>query len=115
MKTVESAATSFGPAGRRLLVGSGANGRNSGDRKKPRDFNAVLLVRVLDADEARAAVETILEAEVRRYQLAEVETSAKGKGILKYLIRMGKRSEPTMLEDALIERCAPSVLGARIH
>lgn len=100
---------------RRLLVGTGANGKNSGDRKKPRDFNAVLLVRVVDADKARPAVETILEGEVRRYQLAEVETSAKGKGVLKYLIRLGKRTEPSHLEDALLDRAKPNVVGARIH
>jgi hypothetical protein len=100
---------------RRLLVGSSANGRNSGDRKKLPDFNAVLLVRVLDADKARPAVETILEGEVRRYQLAEVETSSKGKGVLKYLIRLGKRTAPSHLEDALLERAKPNVVGARIH
>ncbi len=95
---------------RRLLVGAAP-----AEPRKGKDFNAVLLVRTADANKSRLAVEAVLGSEVRRFQLAEIEATKKGKGVLKYLIRMGKRSEPTMLEDALIERCAPSVLGARIH
>ncbi len=95
---------------RRLLIGAAPP-----DPKKGKDFNAVLLVRTTDANKSRPAVEAVLGSEVRRFQLAEIEATNKGKGVLKYLIRMGKRSEPTILEDALIERCAPSVRGARIH
>ncbi|HTL05965.1 MAG TPA: hypothetical protein VL241_09470 [Gemmatimonadales bacterium] len=38
-----------------------------------------------------------------------------GKGVLKYLVRLGKRCQPSILEDALLERAAPNVIGARIH
>lgn len=95
---------------RKLLVGA-----VPADPKKNKDFNAVLLVRTSHADKSRPVVEAILSTEVRRYHLAEVEANAKGKGVMKYLIRLGKRTEAGMLEDALIDRGAPTVLGARVH
>jgi len=96
-----------------LLVGSDAQG--NGDKKRPKDFNAVLLVRARDTEKARAAVEPILATEVRRFKLVEIEATSKSKGVLKYLIRVGKRLEPAHLEDALLLRAAPDVVGARIH
>jgi Domain of unknown function (DUF4956) len=100
---------------RRLLVGCAAPAAKGGEKKKSKDFNAVLLVRARDADRARPAVEAILETEVSRFRLAEIEATSKGKGVLKYLIRLGKRVQPSHLEDALLERAAPNVVGARIH
>jgi len=100
---------------RRLLVGCELNGPRNGDKKKGKDFNAVLLVRAVDTDRARPVVEAILEGEVSRFRLAEIEASSKGKGVLKYLVRLGKRCQPSILEDALLERAAPNVIGARIH
>lgn len=95
---------------RRLLVGAAP-----AEKKKEKDFNAVLLVRTTDADKSRAAVESVLGTEVRRFHLAEIEANSKGKGVLKYLIRLGKRTEASVLEDALIDRAGPTVVGARIH
>ncbi len=109
MERMNYGSCALGNNPRGLLVGSAPS------EKKAKDFNHVLLVRATDADKARAAVETVLGTEVRRFHLAEIETSAKGKGVLKYLIRMGKGAEPETLEDALITRCAPTVRGARIH
>lgn len=100
---------------RRLLVGCQTPVAKNGDKKKGRDFNAVLLVRARDTDTARPVVDAILEQEVRRFQLAEVEATSKGKGVLKYRVRLGKRLEPSALEDALLVRAAPNVIGARIH
>jgi hypothetical protein len=102
---------------RRLLVGCEVGGGNGGnkEKKKAKDFNAVLLIRALNADEARPQVEAILGSECRRFRLAEIETTSKGKGVLKYLVRLGKRVEPAHLEDALLERAGPNVIGARIH
>lgn len=96
---------------RHLLVGVSA----ASAEKKAKDFTSVLVVRVADADLARPAVEAILDGEVRRWRLAQVETTRKGKGVLKYLIRLGKRIEASHLEDALIAGGGPSVVGARIH
>jgi len=100
---------------RRLLVGCAIADAKNGDKKKGKDFNAVLLVRALDTERARPAVDAILECEVSRFRLAEIEASSKGRGVLKYLVRLGKRVEPSTLEDALLERAAPNVIGARIH
>jgi hypothetical protein len=97
-----------------LLIGSTSeNGKP--DKRKRKDFNAVVLVRAVDAERARPAVETLLSTEVARYRLAEIETNQKGKGVLKYLVRLGKRTDARALEDALLSRGAPHVIGARIH
>src|SRR6185503_20289086 len=96
---------------RRLLVGcdmsAGKNGNKGekAEKKKAKDFNAVLLVRAKDTDQARPVVEAILGTEVPRFRLAEVEATSKGKGVLKYLIRLNKRIQPSLLEDALLAGC----------
>ncbi len=96
---------------RRLLVGAAA----AIPEKKAKDFTSVLVVRVADADSARPEVEAILAEEVSRWRLAEVETTRKGKGVLKYLIRLGKKVEASHLEDGFIAAGGPAVIGARIH
>ena len=98
-----------------VLYGCELKDPRNGDQKKGKDFNAVLLVRAVDTDRPRSVVEAILEGEVSRFRLAEIEASSKGKGVLKYLVRLGKRCQPSILEDALLERAAPNVIGARIH
>jgi hypothetical protein len=115
MHRSEYGACELGTDPRRLLVGSTASLARNGGKKKPKDFNAVLLVRALDTDRARPKVEAILESEVQRYRLAEIEATSRGKGVLKYLVRLRRRVEPSMLEDALLVRAAPNVIGARIH
>jgi hypothetical protein len=101
-----------------LLVGASqepiaaANGK---PKKRKKDFNAVLVVRALDAEKARPAVDLFLSSEVTRFRLAEIETTRQGKGHLKYLLRLGKKTDPRDLEDALLERAAPNVVGARVH
>lgn len=107
----------LGRAPGHLLVGvHSAAGNGNGKAKKSRkEFNAVLLVRALDAQRARAAVDPLLATEVSRFELAEVDQNRKGQGVLKYRIRLGKRTDPRALEDALLTRAAPAVIGARIH
>jgi|KBSSwiStaDraftv2_1062776.scaffolds.fasta_scaffold09694_6 hypothetical protein len=100
---------------RRLLVGGPADPDSRREKDREKGFNAVLLVRAHHADKARPVVESILETEVRRFRLAEVETTSKGKGVLKYLVRLGKRVQPAHLEDALIAHGSPNIIGARIH
>ena len=110
MERMNYGTCALGTNARGLLAGSAQP-----EPSRAKDFNAVLVVRSSNTEQSRPAVEAVLGSEVRRFHLAEIEASAKGKGVLKYLIRMGKRSEPGVLEDALIARGAPSVLGARIH
>ncbi len=99
-----------------LLVGaSGSPDNGKGERKKKKDFNAVILVRAVNANRARPTVETVLASEVGRFRLAEIEASAKGQGVLKYLVRLPKKTDARNLEDALLSRCAPDVIGARVH
>ena len=100
-------------------VPAGANGKpgksDKPDKKKARDFNAVVVIRALNAERARAEVDALLTAEVSRFRLAEIEANSKGQGVLKYLIRLSKRTDPRDLEDALLARGTPNVIGARVH
>ena len=103
-----------------LLVGADGcdapdNGKHGKKGKKEKGFNAVLLVRALDAERARPTVEGMLATEARRFELAEVEKNSKGQGVLKYRIRLGKSADPRNLEDALLARAAPNVVGVRVH
>lgn len=101
------------PAPRTLKLADGDKGDGKGDGK---GFNAVLLVRTQAAMDARPIVEQFLSHETKRWALAEVQQNELGgQTVLKYLIRVGKRAEPSDLEDALIQIGAPAVLGARIH
>jgi Domain of unknown function (DUF4956) len=106
-----------------LLVGTaapsaspGGKPAKGGDKKKAKkEFNAVMVVRALDAERARPALDNLLAGEVSRFRLAEIEANSKGQGVLKYLIRLGKRTDPRDLEDAVLLRGAPNVIGARVH
>ena len=89
---VDYGMSELGTDPRRLLVGVPAESAD----KKVKDFNAVLLVQAHDTDKARGSVEAILHGEVRRYRLAEIVATSKGKGVL-------------------IARGAPNVIGTRIH
>ena len=105
-----------------LLIGANAevanrNGKSpKGEKKKPKkEFNAVLLIRALNAERAQPTIDALLAGAVSRYQLSEIETNRKGQGVLKYLLRLSKNTDPRHLEDALLSEGAPHVIGARIH
>jgi hypothetical protein len=94
-----------------VLAQGGGNGKAAS-----KEFNAVLLVRAKDPDTARPVVEAFLGAETKRWALAEIEKNANGtEAVLKYLMRVGKKSDPSAIEDALLHMGAPNVIGARIH
>lgn len=87
---------------------------DQGGKKAP-DFNSVLLVRTRAVSKAQSSVEALLSNEAKRYRLAEVEENQNGEAVLKYLLRLGKRVDPTQLEDAIL-RLGPTVAhGARVH
>ena len=107
--TTSTAGASVVPAV--LLAEGGAYGKAAS-----KEFNSVLLVRAKDPDTARPVVESFLGMETKRWALAEVEKNANGtETVLKYLLRMGKKSDPSAIEDALLHMGAPNVIGARIH
>jgi hypothetical protein len=94
-----------------VLAQGGGNGKAAS-----KEFNSVLLVRAKDPDTARLVVEAFLGAETKRWALAEIEKNANGtEAVLKYLMRVGKKSDPSAIEDALLHMGAPNVIGARIH
>lgn len=96
-----------------LKPGDNEKSETKGDGK---GYNAVLLIRTQSATDARPVVEQFLAHETKRWALAEVQQNELGgQTVLKYLIRVGKRAEPSDIEDALIQIGAPAVIGARIH
>ncbi|MGH7561757.1 MAG: DUF4956 domain-containing protein [Gemmatimonadales bacterium] len=109
----EYATSELGMSPSHLLVGAWVT--TNGEKRRPKGYNHVLLVRARNVEKAREPVEAILGTEARRFKLAEIETDPKGRGVLKYLIRLRKDLEPTSLEDALLMKMAPNVIGARIH
>ena len=100
-----------------LLVGSSEPSVTNGkaEKRKRKDFNAVILVRAHTTDHARPTIEKVLTTEVGRFRLAEIEENSRGETVLKYLVRITKKTNPRDLEDALLSRGAPIVVGARIH
>lgn len=87
-----------------------------GSSGKRRDFNSVVLVRTRDIEPAKSVVEPLLAREMKRWELAEVESNKRnGETVLKYLVRRGKGSNPDHLADALLQDGAPYVIGARVH
>lgn len=83
------------------------------DGKKP--YNAVLVVRTRAADETKRLIGPYLDRGVKEWALAEEEVSQKGRAHLKYLIRLGRKTKPAEIEDALLQLGAPHVKGVRIH
>jgi hypothetical protein len=101
------------PPAQSLKPGDTEKNEAKGDGK---GYNAVLLIRTQSATDARPVVEQFLAHETKRWALAEVQQNELGgQTVLKYLIRVGKRAEPSDIEDALIQIGAPAVIGARIH
>jgi len=96
-------------------VGNGAKPGKGEKKKAKKDFNAIIVIRAVNAERARPEVDTLLAGEVSRFRLAEIESNSKGQGVLKYLIRLSKRTDPRDLEDALLTRGAPNVIGVRVH
>jgi len=108
----------LGQSSSHLLVGAAASASDdSGGKKKTKkkDFDSVLVVRADHTERARGAVDALLAAEVSRFKLVEIERGSSGRGHLKYLLRLGKKTDPRDLEDALLARGAPYLVGARVH
>jgi len=88
--------------------GKGGNGKRA-------DFNGVLVVRTRQATETMRRLPTFLDQELKRWTLAEVETSKKGRAHLKYLVRTRKGTTPEQLEDAILEVGGEDIIGVKVH
>jgi hypothetical protein len=78
-------------------------------------YNAVVVVRTYQSEATRRQIEPFLSRQVKRWELAEEESTKKGRTHLKYLVRLGKRAKPEEIEDALISLGAPHVVGVKVH
>lgn len=107
----------LGKSSRPLLLthaGPPPTGKEKTNGKKA-DFNGVLVVRTRQANETMRRLPTFLDQEFKRWTLAEVETSRKGRGHLKYLVRTRKGTTPEQLEDAILDVGGEDIIGVKVH
>ncbi len=79
------------------------------------DFNGVLVIRTKQASETMRRLPTFFDQELKRWTLAEVETSKKGRAHLKYLVRTRKGTTPEQLEDAVMQVGGDDIIGVKVH
>ncbi|PYP31564.1 MAG: hypothetical protein DMD49_07850 [Gemmatimonadetes bacterium] len=79
-------------------------------KKKP--FTAVLLVHATQLEGAQRATEAVLDQEVKRWRLAEIQPTTDDKSTLQYLVRLSKNAVPAELLEHLKTRGAPHVIAA---
>ena len=82
--------------------------------KRP-DFNGVLVVRTRQASETMRRLPAFLDQELKRWTLAEIESSKKGRAHLKYLVRLRKDTTPEQLEDAILQVGGEDIVGVKVH
>ena len=83
---------------------------------KRADYNGVLVVRTRQADETIKRLRSFLDQELKRWSLAEIESSGrKGRAHLKYLVRLRKETAPEQLEDAILEIGGSDIIGVKVH
>ena len=91
---------------------SGTTARLSQEKRR---FDAILSVQALDLKPARRAVEEVLAAEAKRWQIDEITPKKSGKTVLKYVIRLDPDKQPELVLDSLLSRGAPHVVGATLR
>jgi len=84
-------------------------------KKKKRRFDAILSIQAIDLKPAQAAVEQVLDAEAKRWQIDEIYPKKNGKGVLKYVVRFDADTQPEAVLEALLSRGAPHVVGVALH
>jgi hypothetical protein len=97
-----------------LLTATPAQPSREKNGKKP-DFNGVLVVRTRQANETMKHLSAFLDQELKRWTLAEIESSRKGRAHLKYLVRMRKETTPEQFEDAILEVGGADIIGVKVH
>jgi len=85
-------------------------GQAAPDAEEP-DFDVLLRVRTRNAAEARAAVEPLLEAQLKKWRFSAVVPEAGGTVVLEYAVRLRKKMTPNTLRDALQQLGSPHIVG----
>jgi len=98
-----------------LLTHAGAHpGMKDKNGRRP-DFNGVLVVRTRQVNETMRRLPTFLDQELKRWTLAEVESTKQTRGHLKYLVRLRKETTPEQLEDAILDVGGADIIGVKVH
>jgi hypothetical protein len=102
----------LGRSSRRLLITEPSTKERNGKRT---EYNGVLVVRTRHAKETMRLLPAFLDQELKRWTLAEVESSKKGRSHLRYLVRLRKSTSPEQLEDAILQVGGEDVIGVKVH
>lgn len=98
-----------------LLTHAGAALPSKEKNGKKGDYNGVIVVRTRAAAETVRRLPAFLDQEMKRWTLAEIESSKNGRAHLKYLVRMRKATTPEQLEDAILEIGGEDIIGVKVH
>jgi len=80
------------------------------DEPEP-NFDVLLRVRTRNAAEARAAVEPVLDQQLKKWRFSGVVPEAGGTVVLEYAVRLRKKMTPNTLRDALQQLGSPYITG----
>ena len=80
------------------------------DEPEP-NFDVLLRVRTRNATEARAAVEPVLDQQLKKWRFSGVVPEAGGTVVLEYAVRLRKKMTPNTLRDALQQLGSPYITG----
>ncbi len=97
-----------------LAAGHGTPSK-AGKSDGKKDYNAVVVVRSSSAEDTIKRLPQLMDHEFRRWTLAEVQSTKKGRSHLKYLVRTRKGTTPEEIEDAILELGGASVVGVKVH
>ena len=98
-----------------LLTHHGAALPSKVKNGRKQDYNGVIVVRTRQAEETIRRLPAFLDQELKRWTLAEVESSGKGRAHLKYLVRMRKATTAEELEDAILTVGGDDIIGVKVH
>jgi len=105
----------LGKSSRPLLIthpGTGAAREKNGKRT---DYNGVLVIRTRAPESTIHQLPAFLDQKLKRWSLAEVESSKKDRTHLKYLVRLRKETTAEDLEDAILEVGGKDIIGVKVH
>ena len=98
-----------------LLTHPATNGALKEKNGKRADYNGVLVVRTRQSEETIRRLPAFLDKELKRWSLADIESSKKGRAHLRYLVRMRRDTSPEQLEDAILEIGGEDIIGVKVH
>lgn len=91
-------------------------GQAAPDVEEPEpDFDVLLRVRTRNAADARTAVESVLNDQLKKWRFSGAVSEPDGVLVLEYAVRLRKKMTPNTLRDALQQIGSPHIIGVEAH